>query len=95
MRGQSCNYRRSSRGRIRLHASISEETKTMHIISSRNSTLSIAIKVYLWLSLWSLSNEVFFTAWTWHWTTGSSVKLITLAQNAPGIYDMSDLFCFV
>ena len=86
MRGQSCNYRRSNSGRIRLHASIS---KTMHIISSRNSTLSIAIKVYLGLSLWSLSNEVFFTAWTWHWTTGSSVK------NAPGIYDMSDLFCFV
>ena len=36
------------------------------------------------------SYEVFFTAGTLHWTTGSTI----LSHNAPGIYDMSDLLCF-
>ena len=44
-------------------------------------------------SLSALSNEVFFTAWTSHWTTGLSVKSITLSQNARGIYGMSNLLC--
>ena len=46
---------------MRLHFSSSQETKTIHRISSRNSTLSVPIKVYLGSSLLSLSNEVFFT----------------------------------
>ena len=72
----------------------------MPAISSGNSILSIPIKIYLQSSLLSLSSssssssssskEVFFTAGTSHWTTGSR----TLSHDAPGIYDMSDLLCF-
>ena len=42
-----------------------------------------------------LSNEVFFTAGTLHWINGSSLESIQLSQNAPGIYDMSDVFLFL
>ena len=62
--GESGHYETSNSGWIRLHASVLLETKTIHKISSRNSTLSIPIKVYLQSSLSSLSNEVLFTAWT-------------------------------
>ena len=41
-----------------------------------------------------LYTEVFFTVGTSHWTTGSSVRSITLSHNTAGIYDMSDLLCF-
>ena len=57
----------------------------------RNSILSIPIKICLQSSLSSSSHEVFFAAGTSHWTTGSSVKSITLSHNAPGTYDLSDL----
>ena len=95
MRDDSGHSELSNGGWIRLHASVSEETKTIHQIISRNSTLSIPIKVYLWSSLSSLSNEAFLTAWILHWTTGSPVKSIILSWNSPGIYDMSNLLCFV
>ena len=62
MRDDSGHYETSNGGWIRFHASVSEETKTIHKIISRNSTLSIPIKVYLRSSLSSLSNEVFLTA---------------------------------
>ena len=69
-------------GWMRLHASnISSETKAIYIISSRKSILSTLIKIYLQSSL-SSSNEVFFTARTLHWTTGSTVKSVTLSHNA-------------
>ena len=42
-----------------------------------------------------LSNEVFFTAGTLHWINGSSLESIKLSQNAPGIYDMSDVLLFL
>ena len=64
MKSESGHYETSNSGWIRLHASVLLETKTIHKISSRNSTLSIPIKVYLQSSLSSLSNEVLFTAWT-------------------------------
>ena len=65
--------------------------KTIHRISSRNSTLSIPIQIYLQLSLSSSSNEVFFTAGTLRWTTCSSTKSITLSHDSPDINDMCDL----
>ena len=61
----------------------------MHRISSRNSTLSVSIKVYLLSPLASSPNEVSFTAGASHWTTGSFAKSITLSQNGPSIYDMT------
>ena len=76
MKGQIYHYETSDSGRIKLHVSVSSETKTIQIIGSRNSTSSIPIKVYLRSSLWSLSNEVFFTAWTSLWTTGLPEKSI-------------------
>ena len=83
----------SNQGKIRLHSSLSWETKTIHRISSRNSTLSIPVKVHLQSSL-SSCNEVFFTAGgTSHWITGSSVKSITLPQESPLAY-MTCLTCF-
>ena len=63
----------SSIGWIRLLALISSETKTIHNIISRNSTLSMPIEIYLEASS-SSSKEVFFTGDTSHLTTGSSVK---------------------
>ena len=63
----------SSIGWIRLLALISSETKTIHKIISRNSTLSMPIEIYLEASS-SSSKEVFFTGDTSHLTTGSSVK---------------------
>ena len=80
----------SSNGRIRLHASVSKETKTIHRISFRNSPWCMLIKIYLWSSS---SNEVLSAFGTSHSTTGSSVKWVTLSQNAPGIY-MSTCFSF-
>ena len=64
MRNQWDNSGASESGWIRLHASVSSETKTIHRINFRNSTLSILIKVYLLFS--PSSNEVFFTAGTSH-----------------------------
>ena len=74
MMAKSGHYETNKSGWIRLHASVPSETKTVHKSSFINSTLSISINVYLWPSLSSLSNEVFFTALRSHWTTGSSVK---------------------
>ena len=65
--------------------------KTIHRISSRNSTLSIPIQIYLQSSLSSSSNEVFFTAGTFCRTTGSSAKSITLSHDSLDINDMYDL----
>ena len=65
--------------------------KTIHRIRSRNSTLSIPIQIYLQLPLSSSSNEVFFTAGTLRWTTGSSTKSITSSHDSPDINDMRDL----
>ena len=69
----------SNSGWIRLIASISFETNTIHRITCRNGTLSISIKIYLQSSLSSSSKEVFFKGGTWHLSTGSSVKPITLS----------------
>ena len=61
-------------------------------ISSTNNTLNKTIKTYLQSSLSTSTNEVFFTAGTSHSTTGSSIKSVTLSQNPPDMYDMSELF---
>ena len=37
-------------------------------------------------------NQLIFTAGISHRTTSSSVKSVTLSQNLPDTYDMSDLF---
>ena len=95
MRGETGHYETSNSDWIRLHASIPSETMNIHKIISRNSTLSIPIKVYLQSLLSSSSNEVFFTAWTSYRTTSESVKSITLSWKAPSMYDMSNLLCFV
>ena len=68
--------------------------KIIHKISSRNSKLSVLIKIYLQSSLSSLSKEMFFYFLISSLTIGSSVKLITLFQNIPSMFDMSDLFFF-
>ena len=44
--------------------------------------------MYLQSSSSSSSNEL-------HGTTDSSLRSMTLSHNAPGIYDMSDLLCFL
>ena len=76
----------SSIGWIRLLALISSETKTIHKIISRNSTLSIPIEIYL-------EGSIFY--W-WHITFNYWLicKIKTLSQNVPGMYDMPDLFFF-
>ena len=71
-----------------------KKTKTMHRISSRTSILNIPIKIYLQSSLSPSSNEVFFKTGTSDWTTGSSIKSVTLSQNPPDTCDMSELFLF-
>ena len=94
MRSLSSHSWTSESGWIRLHDSISQETKTIHIISSLNSTLSMPIKIYLRSSFSPLSNEALFTNRKSHWTIGSSLKSVTLSQEVPGIYDIPDLFSF-
>ena len=64
MRGQWGYSGTSNSASIRLHASISEKTKSTHRVSSGKSTLTIPIKSNLQLSLLPLSNEVFFTTKT-------------------------------
>ena len=94
MRSLSSHSGTSESGWIRLHDSISQETKTIHIIISLNSTLSIPIKIYLQSSLSPLSNEAIFTNRKSHGTIGSSLKSVTLSREVPGIYDIPDLFFF-
>ena len=81
-----------------------------HKIISTNSILcKFLIKVYLESFVFSYqfiiylesSTKEFFTTWTTHWTTGSSVKLAisgaTLSENAPkvlGLLSCSLTFCF-
>ena len=48
--------------------------------------------MYLQSSLLPTSNDVFFTAGTSHWTTGSSMTSVSLSQNASDIYDICGLF---
>ena len=78
----------------------------VHKISSKTSTLyNFHIKIYLesFVSIYHLfviciiylesSVKVFSKTWTWHWTTGSSVKTIisgvTLSEIAPCVPGIS------
>ena len=54
---------------IRLCASISQETKTAHKISSRNSTSCIPIKIYVQSLLYHHHSQ----------------KCLAISENAPGI----------
>ena len=98
--GQWGYFETSNSGWIRLHDSVSQESKSLHKISSRNNTLNIPIKIYLRLSLSSSTelqwhhNDVFFAAGTSYWTTGSSAESVTLHQKSPGIYDIYEFLFF-
>ena len=89
-------------GWIRFHALVSSETHNIHIISFRNSALSILIKIYLRSSLLPSSNEdfeinkfmEFFATGRSHWSTALSVRSITLSQIVSGIYDICNLLFF-
>ena len=85
-----------------MYASISWETKNRHKITSRGTTLSTHIYIYLEWSLTYItiasSEKVFFyhSAGTLPWTTGSPVKLIsgvTLSE-MPVVDNSCLIYCF-
>ena len=73
---------------IRLCASISEETKTAHIVSTKNSTLIISIKIYLLLKRlflkWNITSspylEMLFV---------NIIKLLFLLFSVIAIFDVA------